>query len=78
MVSTQLKPGQKARVLSILGGRGIEKRMLEMGIVPGTEIALIGKHPFRGPVIFQVGGVRIAVGRKMAESLEVELEEAYD
>lgn len=72
MLSTQLVPGEKARVISIHKGRGAERRMLEMGIVPGAEIEMLGKHPFHGPILLQVGNTRIALGRRMAEALEVE------
>ncbi len=68
-----MKRGQKAIVRSINKGVGAERKMFEMGIMPGTEIQLLEKHPFRGPLLFQVGPTRIVLGRGIAASLEVEL-----
>lgn len=72
MRSTALKPGQKARVLSINKGCQAERRMFEMGIRPGVEIELISRHPFHGPLLFKVGQAQIALGNNLAEALEVE------
>lgn len=72
MNSTDMKRGQKATVKSIRRGKGIERRMFEMGIMPGMEIELLEKHPFKGPLLFLVGQSRIVLGRNIAASLEVE------
>jgi len=67
-----LETGRKARVLSINKGAGAEQRLLEMGIVPGVEVELLAKHPFKGPVIVKLNNSRIALGRKLASAIEVE------
>lgn len=72
MNSTDLKRGQKAIVRAIGKGRGIERKMFEIGIMPGIEIELLEKHPFKGPLLFQVGQSRIVLGRNLATSVEVE------
>lgn len=73
MNSIDMKRGQKAIVRSISKGIGVERKIFEMGIMPGTEIQLLEKHPFKGPLLFQVGPTRIVLGRGIATSLEVEL-----
>ena len=73
MNSTDMKRGQKAIVYSIRRGKGMERRMFEMGIMPGTEIELLEKHPFKGPLLFQVGQSQIVLGRNIATDLEVEI-----
>lgn len=73
MKSTDMKRGYKAVVRAINRGKGIERKMFEIGIMTGTEIRLLEKHPFRGPLLFQVGDTRIVLGRGIAASLEVEL-----
>lgn len=67
-----LETGRKARVININKGAGAEQRLLEMGIVPGVEVELLAKHPFRGPVIVKLNNSRIALGRNLANSIEVE------
>lgn len=72
MNSTDLKRGQKAIVRTIGRGRGVERKMFEMGIRPGIEIELLEIHPFKGPLLFQVGQSKIVLGRNLAATVEVE------
>ncbi|NLV20744.1 MAG: ferrous iron transport protein A [Syntrophomonadaceae bacterium] len=73
MNSTDMRKGQKAVVRSFSKGQGMERRLSEMGIRPGTEIELLEKHPFKGPLLFRVGQSRIVLGRNIASNLEVEI-----
>lgn len=73
MNSTDMKRGEKAIVCAINKGKGFERKMFEIGIMQGTEIQLLEKHPFRGPLLFQVGPTRIVMGRDMAANLKVDL-----
>ncbi len=73
MNSIDMKGGQKAIVRSINKSRGIDRKMFEIGIMQGSEIKLLEKHPFRGPLLFQVGPTRIVMGRDVATGLEVDL-----
>jgi ferrous iron transport protein A len=75
MHSSDMEKDQKAVVRYLDGGQGMERRLFEMGIMPGTKIELLEKHPFKGPLLFQVGQSRIILGRNIASRLEVELEE---
>ncbi|MEN6349198.1 MAG: FeoA family protein [Syntrophomonas sp.] len=70
---TAINPGQKARVMNINKGCKAERRMFEMGIRPGVEIELVSKHLFNGPLLFKVGQTQIALGRNLAEAIEVEV-----
>lgn len=68
-----LKTGQKARIIKIKKGISGARKMFEMGIIPGVEIEITGKHPFRGPLLCKVGNSQLALGRGLAASVEVEL-----
>jgi len=67
----RLKTGGKARVLD-LGGAGINRRLVSLGIGPGTELEVVSVHPFRGPVVVRVDGAQVAIGRGLAEKIKVE------
>ena len=67
-----LETGSKARVIRINRGAGAEQQLMDMGIVPGVEVELLAKHPLRGPIIIKLGNTRIALGRRLAGSIEVE------
>jgi len=69
-----MKTGQKARVLEILGGPGLENRLMSMGIYPGREITKFSHFALRGPVTIKIGRSVVAIGHGMARKIIVEAE----
>lgn len=67
----QFKIGQKLKVVKI-EGRGSERRLFEMGIMPGAELLLLARHPFQGPLVIKVGNADVALGRSIADKVKVE------
>jgi Fe2+ transport system protein FeoA len=79
---TALKAGETATVVSIDGtsgkgwGRwGFEKRLMDMGLTPGTKVTVVKSAPLHGPVEVLVRDSRLALGRGVAERILVEVEE---
>ena len=68
-----LQPGKKAIVSKIEGGMGIKRKLQAMGIYTGNEIKVI--QTLKGPIIIESGNTRIAIGRGMAEKIEVQINE---
>lgn len=62
--------GKRARVIDIFGGRGIVRKLMEMGLSPGSEV-LVLKNSL-GPMIIEVRGVKLALGRGLASRVLVE------
>jgi Fe2+ transport system protein FeoA len=75
-----LKDGETGIVISVKSGYGhgarwgLKKRLMDMGITPGTRITVIKSAPFHGPMEILVRGYRLAIGRGMAERIFVEVE----
>jgi Fe2+ transport system protein FeoA len=55
-------------------GGGFEKRLMDMGLTPGTKVTVVKSAPFHGPLEILVRGSRLALGRGMAERIFVERE----
>jgi len=55
----------------VLGGRGKARRLMEMGLTPGSEVLVLRNEA--GPVLVRVRGVTIAMGRGLARSVLVEV-----
>ena len=55
------------------GGWGFKKRLMDMGLTPGTRVIVVKSAPFRGPIEVSVRGSRLALGRGMAERIFVEI-----
>jgi DtxR family Mn-dependent transcriptional regulator len=56
------------------GGWGFEKRLMDMGLTPGTRVTVVKSAPFQGPLEILVRGSRLVLGRGMAERIFVEVE----
>jgi len=82
---TVLKDGESGIVISVKTGHGrgrgrrrgmwgFEKRLMDMGLTPGTKVTVVKSVPFHGPLEILVRGSRLALGRGMAERIFVEIE----
>jgi len=75
---TALRNGESGIVASISAGHGkcwgFEKRLMDMGLTPGTKVTVLRSAPFHGPLEVLVRGSRLALGRGMAERIFVERE----
>jgi len=73
---TALRAGETGTVTStkVDNGRGriFEKRLLDMGLTPGTRVTVVKSAPFHGPLEILVRGSRLALGRGMAKRILVE------
>jgi Fe2+ transport system protein FeoA len=75
----ELKNGETGIVTSIRythgqhGGRawGFKKRLMDMGLTPGTKVTVVKTAPFHGPLEILVRGSRLAIGRGMAQRIFV-------
>ena len=72
---SSLKPGEKARVAFIRGGRNMTQRIIDMGLTPGTVIKMLHAAPFRGPVEVEVRSTSLALGRRLAGQVFVYVED---
>jgi len=64
--------GSRVVVREVLSpGQGVIRRLLEMGLVPGTELEVVRNR--WGPVIVRVRGYTVAVGRGLARKVLVEV-----
>lgn len=57
----EMQPGQKAYVREIRAVGSIRRRLLDIGLVEGTEIKCVGKSPAGDPSAFYIRGAVIAI-----------------
>ena len=69
----QLPIDKKARIASIQGGYGFQRKLRVMGIREGQTIKIISKQPLRGPLTIEVCGSQMTLGRGMAQKILVEV-----
>lgn len=68
----ELPIGAKARVNSILGADELTMRLLEMGLTPGVEVAVVGAAPLGDPLELELRGYRLSVRRSEAARVQID------
>lgn len=69
---SELKSGDTAVIIKILGHGAFRKRMIEMGFVKGREIKVLMSAPLKDPVKYEIMGYEVSLRRSEAELVEVE------
>lgn len=72
MKLTQIVRGGQALIIALPQGRNAAFRLSELGLRVGQRVNVVSIQPLHGPVIIRVGQTDIALGRRIAESIEVE------
>lgn len=71
-VLARLPLKNKARIVSMEGGRNFNQRMQVMGIREGQIIEIVSKQPFMGPLTIAINNHKVTIGRGMAHKIVVE------
>ena len=69
---SELLVGSRARVVEVKGGGMHQRRMLDMGLVPGAEVTVMRKASLGDPIEYGVKGTAIAMRRTDADTVMVE------
>ena len=71
----QLEVDQKASIVSVAARGELGRRIRDMGLVPGTEITIIGRAPLKDPVAIRLKGFTMSLRNSEADHIMVETEE---
>ena len=76
-----LPVGAKGKITGIRGGRGLVRRLSDMGFIQGVDVKVVHSHashnPGRGgPLVVEVKDSRIALGRGVA--MKIMVQEVHD
>ena len=70
----EMKPGQKAKIVKIKGRGSTNKRIIDMGVEPGTMIEVERMAPLGDPVDVKVKGYHLSLRRDEATGITVEVQ----
>jgi Fur family ferric uptake transcriptional regulator len=70
MPLTMVSPGEKVRIEAFNSGRGIARRLTDMGLNVGAEVHVISKGS-PGPFLIAVKGTRLGIGYGVAHKIMV-------
>ena len=75
MILVEAQNGESIRIERFHTGAGLAAKLRQLGLVPG-EIAKVIRHaPFSGPILLEIHGREIALGRTIAMKIQVEVVE---
>jgi len=68
-----LREGTTAKVRSIVGPKWFRERIFELGLLPGITVTVVKKTPLGGPIIVEFLTQRLALSRKEAHWIHVDV-----
>ena len=69
---------KQVRVIMIEGGHRVRSHLNTLGIHVGDWLTVVERAPFRGPVLVDINGTRLALGRGIAAKVRVEVDGAVE
>ena len=72
---SELKTGESAIVLKVLGHGGFRRRIVEMGFVRGVKISVVQNAPLKDPIEYNILGYNISLRRSEAKMVVIITEE---
>jgi len=66
-----LQRGQPATIVQLDGDDAATRRLMELGLLPGEPIELIGRAPFGDPLAVLIRGTRIALRVRDARRVQI-------
>lgn len=64
--------GKIVRIIDYTGGKGVGFKLRQLGLCPGREVKVLRHAPLGGPIMIDVEGRSIALGRGIAARIKVE------
>ena len=71
MTLDDLKPGQKGTISRISGGGAMAQRLMTLGLLEGSEIAMLRKALGGDPIEVQIMGYSLSLRRDEARRIDV-------
>ena len=72
MTLNELKPGQRAVIRAVKGEGALRLRLLDMGLIPRTEVTLQKIAPLGDPIEINIRGYELTLRIAEARNIEVE------
>ncbi len=68
-----LAPGSRCQVMAVTGESGIRRRLLEMGLCSGIEVAVLRRAPLGDPIELRVRGYLLSLRLDQAALIMVDV-----
>ena len=72
MKLSEIEVGEVVHVTKISEESCITRRLLDIGLIPGTKIECVLKSPMKNPKAYMIRGAVIAIRNEDADCIEIE------
>lgn len=74
MTLTDLDPGQSGKITGLWATGPLRRRLMDMGVVPGTSVSVEKVAPLGDPIEVSIKQYRLSLRRAEAGKIEVEIQ----
>ncbi len=71
---SDLKPGDKGKIRKIEASSNLRRKLLDMGIIPGSPFEIVKLAPLGDPVDVKIKGYHLSLRKEEAATVSVEVE----
>ncbi|NLF47926.1 MAG: ferrous iron transport protein A [Clostridiales bacterium] len=75
MTLDRLKPGTRARITAVKGKGALRRRLLDLGLTPGTMVMIRKVAPLGDPIEICLRGFELSLRKAEASEIEVTTED---
>ena len=68
---SDLKTGESATILKVLGHGGFRRRIMEMGFVRGKKVEVVLNAPLHDPIVYRIMDYEVSLRRSEAQMVVV-------
>ena len=69
----ELKPGERGKITRVGGSGSTHRRLLDMGVVSGSEVEMERVAPLGDPVEVKIKGYHLTLRKEEAANIQVEV-----
>jgi Fe2+ transport system protein FeoA len=69
----ELKKGDQGRVVKISGGGSVHQRLMDMGLIAGSEVEMQRVAPLGDPIEIRIRGYNLSLRKEEAAGISVEV-----
>ncbi len=70
MTVQDLRPGESGKIIGFESS-GATNRLMEMGMLPGSEVQVVRLAPFGDPMDLKVGGYHLSIRKAEAAQIRI-------
>ena len=69
----QMQVGQQGKIATVEALGEMNRRIRDMGLIPGTTVSVVGRAPLKDPVALRLSGVTISLRNSEADYIQVDV-----